>query len=634
MAKVSIEDLKKIKESVQAGVTLREEGYRAKVNIHMGTCGIASGARKVMSAVMDEIQKGDIKDVIVTTSGCAGLCSREPMITVELLGEAPVKYLDLNADKMREIFADHVLGGKAVEKYALGMGVEEHILAGRPVPGLFYKEPIPRMRDIPFFSLQVLRVLRNRGLIDPESIDEYIAKDGYVALHKAVTQMTPEQIIAEMKESGLRGRGGAGFPTGDKWEECKKFSRFPKYVICNGDEGDPGAFMDRSILEADPHAVLEGMAIAAFSIGSTEGYLYIRAEYPLAIKQVNLAIEQARSYGLLGKDIFGTGFSFDASVYPGAGAFVCGESTALMHSLEGKRGMPRVKPPRSAEAGLWGMPTVLNNVETFANVPQIILNGAKWFNSLGTEKSKGTKVFSLAGCVNNIGLVEVPMGISLRSIVFDIGDGIKGGKKFKAAQLGGPSGGFVPEHLLDTPVDYESLEATGAIMGSGGVVICDQSACMVDAAKFFTNFCVEESCGKCVPCRVGLQVLLKKLEDLVEGKGVEGDIEFLQNLGEHIIKSSHCGLGQSAPNPVLSTIRHFREEFEEHIRDKHCRSLQCQALIRFQVIEEQCKQCGLCYKACPSGAITWEKEQPARIDLEKCTKCKSCIRACKFWAIE
>ncbi|HSR13149.1 MAG TPA: NADH-ubiquinone oxidoreductase-F iron-sulfur binding region domain-containing protein [Thermodesulfobacteriota bacterium] len=493
---------------------------------------------------------------------------------------------------------------------------------------------IPRLKDIPFFRHQVLRVLRTRGLIDPESIEDYIAHDGYVALYKALTQMTPEQIIAEMKESGLRGRGGAGFPTGDKWEEARKYNRYPKYVICNGDEGDPGAFMDRSVCEADPHSVLEGMAICARAIGSHEGYLYVRAEYPLAIKRLNLAIEQARKMGLLGKDIFGTGFDFDAYVYPGAGAFVCGESTALMFSLEGKRGMPRAKPPRSAEAGLWMMPTVLNNVETFANVPQIIIHGAKWFNSLGTEKSKGTKVFSLAGSVNNIGLVEVPMGITLRSIVFDIAGGIKGRRKFKAAQLGGPSGGFVPESLLDTPVDYDSLEATGAIMGSGGIVICDEGTCMVDSARFFTHFCVDESCGKCVPCRIGLDVMLKKLEAIVEGKGKEGDVEFLEELGRHIVRMSHCGLGQSAPNPVLSTIRHFRQEYEEHIREKRCRALVCTPLVRFEVNPEKCKMCGLCMKACPVNAVSWEKKKPAAINKDLCTKCKSCIRACPFWAIE
>ncbi len=592
--------------------------FRSHLLMCAGTACVSCGSFRVRERLEKELKdRGLEEEVKVVITGCNGFCAEGPIMVV---------------------YPEGIFYGK-LKPEDMPLLVEEHILKGRPVPKLFYKEPVkreivPLLKDIPFFGLQVLRVLRNRGLIDPENIDEYIAKDGYVALHKVLTQMTPEQIIAEMKESGLRGRGGAGFPTGDKWEEAKRFKRFPKYVICNGDEGDPGAFMDRSVLEADPHAVLEGMAICARAIDSEEGYLYVRAEYPLAIKRLNQAIEQARTLGLMGKDIFGTGFNFDAYVYPGAGAFVCGESTALMFSLEGKRGMPRAKPPRSAESGLWGQPTVLNNVETFANVPQIILKGAKWFNSLGTEKSKGTKVFSLAGSVNNIGLVEVPMGITLRSIVFDIGEGIKDRKKFKAAQLGGPSGGFVPEHLLDTPVDYESLEATGAIMGSGGIVICDESTCMVDSARFFTNFCVEESCGKCVPCRIGLTVMLHKLEDIVAGKGQEGDVEFLEDLGRHIVKMSHCGLGQSAPNPVLSTLRHFRHEYESHIKDKHCPSLVCTPLIRFRVDPEKCKMCGLCFKACPSKAITWEKKQPAKINAELCTKCKSCIRACKFWAIE
>ena len=592
--------------------------FRSHILMCAGTACVSCGTFKVRERLQKELKdRGLEEEVKVVITGCNGFCAEGPIMVVYPEG----------------IFYGHL------KPEDTALIVEEHILKGRPVPKFFYKEPvkkeaIPMLRDIPFFGLQVLRVLRNRGLIDPENIEEYIAKDGYVALHKALTQMTPEQIIAEMKESGLRGRGGAGFPTGDKWEEARKFNRFPKYVICNGDEGDPGAFMDRSVLEADPHSVLEGMAICGRAIDSHEGYLYVRAEYPLAIKRLNQAIEQAKNLGVLGKDIFGTGFDFEAYVYPGAGAFVCGESTALMYSLEGKRGMPRAKPPRSAEAGLWGMPTVLNNVETFANVPQILLNGAKWFNSLGTEKSKGTKVFSLAGSVNNIGLVEVPMGITLRSIVFDIGEGIKGGKKFKAAQLGGPSGGFVPENLLDTPVDYDSLEATGAIMGSGGIVICDESTCMVDSARFFTNFCVDESCGKCVPCRIGLTVMLRKLEDIVGGRGKEGDVEFLEELGRHIVRMSHCGLGQSAPNPVLSTIRHFRHEYDEHIRDKHCRSLVCTPLIRFEVNQEKCKMCGLCMKACPSKAVTWEKKKPAEIHQDLCTKCKSCIRACKFGAIE
>ncbi len=592
--------------------------FRSHILMCAGTACVSCGTFKVRERLQKELKdRGLEEEVKVVITGCNGFCAEGPIMVIYPEG----------------IFYGHL------KPEDTALIVEEHILKGRPVPKFFYKEPvkkeaIPLLKDIPFFGLQVLRVLRNRGLIDPENIEEYIAKDGYVALHKALTQMTPEQIIAEMKESGLRGRGGAGFPTGDKWEEARKYNRFPRYVICNGDEGDPGAFMDRSVLEADPHSVLEGMAICGRAIDSHEGYLYVRAEYPLAIKRLNQAIEQARTLGLLGKDIFGTGFDFEAYVYPGAGAFVCGESTALMYSLEGKRGMPRAKPPRSAEAGLWGLPTVLNNVETFANVPQILLNGAKWFNSLGTEKSKGTKVFSLAGSVNNIGLVEVPMGITLKSIVFDIGEGIKGGKKFKAAQLGGPSGGFVPESLLDTPVDYDSLEATGAIMGSGGIVICDESTCMVDSARFFTNFCVDESCGKCVPCRIGLTVMLRKLEDIVGGRGKEGDVEFLEVLGRHIVKMSHCGLGQSAPNPVLSTIRHFRHEYDEHIKDKHCRSLVCTPLIRFEVNQEKCKMCGLCMKACPSEAVTWEKKKPAQINPDLCTKCKSCIRACKFWAIE
>jgi len=591
--------------------------YRVQMLICAGTACVSCGSFKVKTALEQELARRGLTDEVqVEITGCNGFCAEGPIMM---------------------FYPDGVFYGR-MKPEDVPFLVEEHIVKGRPVKKFFYQEPvtkssIPLMKDIPFFGKQVLRVLRNRGILDPERIDEYIAKDGYLALHKALTQMTPETVIAEVKESGLRGRGGAGFPTGEKWEEARKYDRFPRYVICNGDEGDPGAFMDRSVLEADPHAVLEGMAICGFAVGSHDAFLYVRAEYPLAVKRLNLAIQQAREYGLFGKDIFGTGFDFDAWVYPGAGAFVCGESTALMFSLEGKRGMPRAKPPRSAEAGLWGQPTVLNNVETFANVPQIILKGAKWFNSVGTEKSKGTKVFSLAGSVNNIGLVEVPMGISLRSIIYDVGGGMQGKKKFKAAQLGGPSGGFVPESLLDTPVDYESLEATGAIVGSGGMVICDSSACMVESARFFTHFCVEESCGKCVPCRLGLPVMLHKLEDIIAGNGREGDVEFLQELGTHIIRTSHCGLGQTAANPVLSTIRHFRQEYEEHIKEKHCEALACTALINFEVLQEECKMCGLCYKACPSKAITWEKKQPAKIDKTLCTKCKSCIRACKFGAI-
>jgi NADH:ubiquinone oxidoreductase subunit F (NADH-binding)/NAD-dependent dihydropyrimidine dehydrogenase PreA subunit len=446
--------------------------------------------------------------------------------------------------------------------------------------------------------------------------------------------MTPDEVIAEIKRSGLRGRGGGGFPTGVKWEEVRKYNRFPKYTICNGDEGDPGAFMDRSVLESDPHSVLEGMAISAYAIGARQGFIYVRAEYPLAIQSLETAMAQAREYGLLGNDILGRGFDFDVSIYPGAGAFVCGESTALMYSLEGRRGMPRIKPPRSAEAGLWGMPTNLNNVETFANVPAIILNGAAWFASIGTAGSKGTKVFALTGAVSNVGLVEVPMGTTLRTLVFDIGGGIPGGRRFKAAQMGGPSGGCIPEGLLDTPIDFDSLTQAGSMMGSGGVVIMDERTCMVDTAKFFTEFSVDESCGKCVPCREGLKVMLDKLTAITGGTGDSGDISFLEKLARHIQTTSHCGLGQTAPNPVLSTIRYFRDEYEAHIREKRCPALMCQALIRFRVKEELCRMCGLCFKACPAHAIRWEKKQPASIDRSVCTKCRSCIRVCKFDAIE
>jgi NADP-reducing hydrogenase subunit HndC len=446
--------------------------------------------------------------------------------------------------------------------------------------------------------------------------------------------MTPEEVIQEVKVSGLRGRGGAGFPTGSKWKEGRRYPSFPKYVICNGDEGDPGAFMDRSILEADPHSVLEGMIICSYAIDSHQGYIYVRAEYPLAIHRLNIAIEQARNYGLLGKNIMGSGFDFDISIYPGAGAFVCGESTALMYSLEGRRGMPRVKPPRSTEAGLWGQPTVLNNVETFANVPAIIRNGGKWFASIGTKGSKGTKVFALTGTVKNVGLVEVPMGTTLRTIVYDIGGGIPEKREFKAIQIGGPSGACLPASILDTEVDFDSLDEVGAMMGSGGLVVMNDSTCMVDTARFFTEFSVDESCGKCVPCRMGMKVMLNILNRITIGQGTMEDIKLLERLGNHIKKTSRCGLGKTAPNPVLSTIRYFRNEYEAHIQEKRCPALVCADLIQFQVAPERCKMCGLCKKACPTEAIAWEKKAPAVINTEKCIRCRSCIQACKFWAIE
>jgi NADH:ubiquinone oxidoreductase subunit F (NADH-binding)/NAD-dependent dihydropyrimidine dehydrogenase PreA subunit/(2Fe-2S) ferredoxin len=594
----------------------------------MGTCGIAAGANKLQALITRRIEEKGLGNIKVLHSGCAGLCSREPMVTIESLGLPPVKYCDLNEARVEEIFDKHILKGEVVEAYALAFETEGEVSAILP------SEKIPRLEEIPFFGLQTLWALRNKGLIDAEDIDQAIARGAYFGLAKALASMTPEAVIGEVKSSGLRGRGGAGFPTGEKWEEGRRYASFPKFVICNGDEGDPGAFMDRSLLESDPHAVLEGMIVCGFAIDSHQGYVYVRAEYPLAIHRLNIAIEQARNYGLLGKNIFGSGFDFDIGIYPGAGAFVCGESTALMYSLEGKRGMPRIKPPRSTEAGLWGQPTVLNNVETFANVPAIIRNGGKWFASIGTEGSKGTKVFALAGTVKNVGLVEVPMGTTLRTIVEGIGGGVSGGRKFKAIQIGGPSGACLPDSLLDTEVDFDSLTEAGAMMGSGGLVVMNDSTCMVDTARFFTDFSVDESCGKCVPCRIGMKVMLNILNRISAGKGTMEDIDLLERLGKHIKDSSHCGLGKSAPNPVLSTIRYFRDEYEAHIQEKRCPALVCPDLIQFRVDPEKCKMCGLCLKACPAEAITWEKKQPALIHPERCTKCRSCIQACKFWAIE
>jgi NADH:ubiquinone oxidoreductase subunit F (NADH-binding)/(2Fe-2S) ferredoxin/NAD-dependent dihydropyrimidine dehydrogenase PreA subunit len=625
---LNADDLQKVKERVDLDLSLQKGGYRVKVNFHMGTCGIAAGIEKLHALIAREIEEKGMRDIKIIRSGCAGLCCREPMVTVESEGLPPVKYSDLNEEKTREIFDRHVMKGEIVKPYALAIDDGE----GKSLP-LDVGE-IPRLKEIPFFQHQTLWALRNRGLIDAERIEEAVARGAYLGLAKVLSSMRPEEVIEEVKVSGLRGRGGAGFPTGKKWEEGRRYTSFPKYVICNGDEGDPGAFMDRSLLEADPHAVLEGMIICGYAVDSHQGYIYVRAEYPLAIQRLTIAIEQARNYGLLGKDIFGSGFDFDISIYPGAGAFVCGESTALMYSLEGKRGMPRIKPPRSTEAGLWSQPTVLNNVETFANIPPVLLKGGQWFASLGTEGSKGTKVFALTGTVHNVGLIEVPMGTTLRTIVFDIGGGIPEKREFKAVQIGGPSGACLPTPLLDTEVDFDSLDEAGAMMGSGGLVVMNDSTCMVDTARFFTDFSVDESCGKCVPCRVGMKAMLNILNRIAIGQGEMEDIELLEQLGNHIKESSHCGLGKTAPNPVLSTIRYFREEYETHIRDKRCPALVCTELIQFRVNEEKCKMCGLCEKACPVEAITWEKKTVAFINLKKCIRCRSCIQACKFWAIE
>ena len=583
-----------------------------------GTGCVANGSLKVKDALETEFIKRNLQnEVKIVLTGCNGFCAKGPVMVVY----------------PEDIFY------QLVKPEDVPHLVEEHFIKGRPVQKFLYTPPtekktIPVMNEIPFFKHQVLRALRNRSLIDAEKIEEYIARDGYMAAAKALTEMTPEQIVTEMKKSGLRGRGGAGFLTGLKWELCARVQGDVKYILCNGDEGDPGAFMDRSVMEADPHSVLEGMIIAAKAISAHYGYIYVRAEYPLAVQRLQLAIDSAKEHGLLGKDILGSGFDLDIEIYQGAGAFVCGEETALMASIEGKRGMPRAKPPFPAVKGLWQRPSVLNNVETFANIPPIILHGADWFASLGTEKSKGTKVFALSGALNNIGLVEVPMGTPLKTIIYDIGGGIKNNRKFKAVQMGGPSGGCIPGSLIETPVDFENINKTGAIMGSGGMVVMDETTCMPAMAKFFLEFTEDESCGKCVPCRVGNKTLLTILQRITNGEGREGDIQLLLDLSQQITDTSLCGLGQTSPNPVLTTIKYFREEYEAHIKDHVCPARVCTPLVKFVVDQSKCKKCGQCFKACPAGALKWEKGQVAYIDPEKCTKCKSCIKACRFWAID
>jgi len=592
-----------------------------KIRMQLMLCGgtgcDATGSEKVRAALQEEIQKqGLIEEVAIVITGCNGFCAVGPVMVVQPEG---VFYQKIQPEDAKEL-------------------VTEHCLHGRPVERLFYKNPatkkkIGKMADIPFFASQEFRAMRNKGLIDPELIDEAIARDGYFGLAKVVSEMSPEDIIDEMMASGLRGRGGAGFPAGAKWRFAKWADGDEKYVLCNADEGDPGAFMDRSILESDPHAVLEGMAIAARAINAHKGYIYCRSEYPLAIKRLHIAIDQAKAYGLLGDDILGSGFNFDVEVYQGAGAFVCGEETALMRSIEGKRGMPIPRPPFPAHKGLWGKPTILNNVETLANVAQIILKGGAWYASIGTENSKGTKVFALSGDVANIGLVEVPMGTSLRSLVYDIGGGVPGKRTFKAVQLGGPSGGCVPEEHLDTLIDYEAIAKVGAIMGSGGAIVMDNTTCMVDMARYFMDFIQDESCGKCTPCREGTKRMLTILEDICKGKGKDGDIEQLESLCHVVGHTALCGLGQTAPNPVLSTLRYFRDEFEAHIYDKTCPAKTCPDLVKFEVDPDACKRCGLCFKGCPADAITWQKKEVAVIDKDKCIKCMSCYDRCKFDAI-
>jgi NADP-reducing hydrogenase subunit HndC len=592
--------------------------YRSHVLVCTGTGCVSSGSKKLKEMLTDELEKHGLQNEIkVIETGCHGFCEKGPIMIVYPEG---VFYCHVEADDVAEI-------------------VEEHLLKGRIVERLLFKEPlteetIPSYQDIDFYKKQHRIVLSNCGRINPESIQEYIAAGGYEAAGKALTEMTPEEVIAEVKNAGLRGRGGAGFPTGLKWELTRKTESDKKYLVCNADEGDPGAFMDRSLLEGDPHRIIEGMIIAAYAIGADEGYIYIRAEYPLAIERLELAIEQAQNLGLLGKDILGSGFDFDLHIKKGAGAFVCGEETALMASIEGKRGMPRPKPPFPSVSGLWGKPTNINNVETFANVPYIINYGAEAFNSIGTEKSKGTKVFALTGKINNTGLVEVPMGITLREIIYDIGGGMNQGKKFKAVQTGGPSGGCIPAELLDLKIDYESLQEVGAMMGSGGMVVMDDSTCMVDVARFFLSFTQSESCGKCTPCREGTKRMLEILNRICSGEGREGDLELLEELANHIKETSLCQLGGSAPNPVLSTLLYFRDEYEAHIKDKRCPANVCEGMGAVYVIDEnKCVGCGMCARVCPIEAISGKPKEPYRINEDLCISCGACAAKCPVGAI-
>ncbi|HPB67702.1 MAG TPA: NADH-quinone oxidoreductase subunit NuoF [Candidatus Omnitrophota bacterium] len=579
-----------------------------KMTIGLSSCGIAAGAKDVFSALEKEIAARGL-DVALAQTGCVGMCFVEPLVEVSSAGGPPVLYGNVNPSVALEILQHHI-----VEADPSHEALKKYIMAVSPK--------------------QVRIVLRNCGVIDPESIEDYMEHDGYAALKKVLKDYSGDDVVEELKVSGLRGRGGGGFPTWMKWNFAKKIEADQKYIICNGDEGDPGAYMDRSVLEGDPHSVLEGMMIAGYTVGATKGFLYIRAEYPLAIKRVAKAIEQARGKQLLGQNILGTSFSFDLEVRLGAGAFVCGEETALIASVEGKRGCPVPRPPYPSVKGLWGKPTVINNVETLANIPAIIHKGGRWFASIGTEKSKGTKVFALTGKVKNTGLIEVPMGMTIREIVFDIGGGILNDKKIKAMQTGGPSGGVIPVQFLDTPVDYENLQKLGSIMGSGGMIVMDEDDCMIDIAKFYLGFCVDESCGKCAPCRIGGIQMLGILEKISEGKAEDGDIVKLRRLAQAMQKASLCGLGQTAPNPVLSTLKYFKEEYDRHVHDKVCPAGKCRRLYHYVIVNERCKRCGLCLRHCPEGAITGSRDEPYVIHQEKCIHCGQCYEVCKFKAID
>ncbi len=582
---------------------------KMQLRVGLASCGIAAGGRKVYEALERQVKEKGL-DVDIGQTGCIGMCHNEPLLEVIPPHGERTLYSKVTPKDVERIVSQHLLGGNPVEELAIS---EEYVNN--------------------LFKSQKRIVLRNCGIIDPESLDDYLARDGYKAIEKALKDMSPEKVIEEITASGLRGRGGAGFPTGVKWGFARKAASDQKYIVCNADEGDPGAFMDRSVLEGDPHSVIEGMLIAGYAIGASQAYIYVRAEYPLAIHRLKIALAAAEDAGYLGKHVAGHNFSFDIKIREGAGAFVCGEETALMASVEGRRGMPRVRPPFPANSGLWGKPTNINNVETLANIAWIILNGSAAYSAYGTEKSKGTKVFALAGKVARGGLIEVPMGITINEIVFDIGGGTSTGLPFKAVQMGGPSGGLIPARLGDTPVDYESLAQTGAIVGSGGMIVMDEASCMVDITKFFLSFTQDESCGKCTFCRIGTLRMLEILERISNGEGREEDIERLEKLGYNIKRASLCALGGTAPNPVLTTIKYFRQEYEEHIRDKKCRAKKCPSLITYSIIEENCPGCGLCAKFCPTDAISGEKKQPFVIDQEKCIRCGLCLNTCRLKAV-
>ena len=615
----TIEELNKIRSEKRIELDLRKNTNADTREKHILVCNgtgcTSSKSPEILENFKRIIEEKGIQNVRVIKTGCFGLCAKGPIVIIR---PEDTFYAMVKPEDCEEIIQSHIVEGKVVER-----------LLCKDIDG----KKVNRLDDLTFYKKQKRIALKNCGVINPEDIDEYIAFDGYRALARVLVEMSPDEVIDIIDKSGLRGRGGAGFPTGKKWKSTREAKGDKKFVVCNADEGDPGAFMDRSILEGDPHAVLEAMEIAGYSIGAEKGYIYVRAEYPIAVNRLQIAINQAREYGILGENIFGTGFNFDIEIRLGAGAFVCGEETALLESIEGKRGQPRVKPPYPAQSGLWGCPTLINNVETYANIAQIILKGPEWYSSIGTENSKGTKVFALGGNVNNVGLVEVPMGTTLREIVYDIGGGIPNGREFKAAQTGGPSGGCIPKEHLDTPIDYESLKSIGSMMGSGGLIVMDDTKCMVCLAKFYLQFTVSESCGKCTPCRIGTKRMLEILEKLCSGEGNEYDIYRLEKLAVNIQKASICGLGQSAPNPVISTLKYFREEFRQHAIEKECKAMECKALAKIEIDEEKCKGCGLCQKNCPVNAIEGEGRDKRHINQDKCIKCTTCIRSCPFHAI-